>query len=192
MLLAFGACSGKKDENKNENKENGNTIEEPATPKNQVVHVGETVQYGDLTFTFEKTGDTYQLEGFSDNYPFNYSRYICIHIVCAYNGTGEVYLSEESFKTYINGNQADGSSRSRELLRRTNEYGPYYDMYEEQTGYNYKNGWDGITLTSGRSSDLWLLARIDTDDVEAIVEFDYVNSAYSDEWGKVTFAVDLP
>ena len=181
MLFAFGACSGKKDENK----ENGNTIEEPATPKNQVVHVGETVQYGDLTLTFEHQDLGYQREtlGYTggEYVPINLYPYVSVHIHCEYHGNEDIYLNRHSFKGYINGNPVDTLSGDMSI-------GGY--MYElSEDGFEDCNNYE-FTLTKDRSSGLWIVVRVNED--PETVEFDYVNPAYSDEWGKLTFVVDLP
>ncbi|MBQ6235410.1 MAG: hypothetical protein IJK54_05790 [Clostridia bacterium] len=174
MLLAFGACSGKKDENKNENKENGNTIEEPATPKNQVVHVGETVQYGDLTFTFEKQGIDFISTG--SDYYYVSSCDTCIHISCANNGQNNVEVSPWNFSIYADGN--------------TVENDPYYSGYylRHQVGVDSWN--KSVTVAPGRTGDLWVIANAPFE--TNMIEFDYVNPDYSNRWGKITFVIAVP
>ncbi len=180
LLLAIFGCKSDKQKDSNTQADNG-------PKKDQVVHVGETVQYGDLTFTFDKQADTYDIE----RYPRNWEHYTSIHLICEYHGNGEVFISGNKFKIYIDGNQSEGSDRVYRTFSRdweSSKFDP--NEYREAFGFDYKSAYNGITLTNGRSADLWIMSCGEAD--AKTVEFDYVNSAYSDEWGKVTFAVDLP
>ncbi len=172
LLLSFAACGGKNRGSK--------------AKKDQVVHVGETVQYGDLEFTFDKQGDSYEIEPFTSLR----KRWICIHLVCKYNGSAEVTIDEEDFKIYADGDTAyrgwPSEMKSYDLWL-AGETRSYNDMYKDAFGI--REGYGG-TMTSGRSSDLWLIAEVEGKTNK--VEFDYVNAEYSDRWSKITFIVDLP
>ncbi len=148
--------------------------------KDQVVHEGETAQYGDLTFRFEKQGVAY-----SENW------YVAIHVFCENHGEQQVDLYESSFKPYADGTPCDTVSLFTDPMD-----WDYNNAVEKQLAtygkqpYSLRDNSTSIELTSGRSGDLWIVAKIPAN--SKTVEFDYTNGRYSKTWGKLTFAVDVP
>lgn len=117
--------------------------------RDQVVHEGESVWYGDLKLTFV---------GQEKEHKYGYK--VSINVMCEYSGNSKINISPSSFLAFADGEQIEI---------------PYSS--------------DSVSLTSGRSSDLWIAAYSKRG--ARTIEFDYVNSDYAEEWGKVTFIVDL-
>lgn len=88
MLFAFVAC---------------NCVNK--AKQNQVVYVGETVEYGDLTFTFEEQDIGYYG---SQN---NVSCIGCIKISCLYNGQDDENISRNDFLIFADGSPTENISR---------------------------------------------------------------------------------
>lgn len=160
MLLAFAACK-KKDEKKEE---------DPNKPKkDQVVHEGETVQYGNLKFRFEKACIAY-----SHYHGLSLNKAVMILLECENNSDSSKSIYHFDFKIYADGIQTDSSS---------NISG--YNI--EGTGYDER--YSSVKMSSNRSGSLWIAVVVP---IEAkTVEFDF-DDYYSDQWGKVTFVVDTP
>lgn len=79
LLLAFAACSSK-------------------AKKNQVVHVGETVQYGPLMFTF-------------DDYEIKEREEVQIKLSCETTGSNEYDITRYRFKYFVDGISVNGGSK---------------------------------------------------------------------------------
>lgn len=152
MLLAIVGCKG-------------------AVKKDQVVHVGETVQYGDFEFTF------LQHEIGHKTIVSEEKIIVCINIDCRYNGESntDIYSSLD-FHIY-----ADGSEI---------KYNNLIDMYAASCFENFNIDKQHITVASGRPSDLWVAVGVPLDTKK--VEFDFTHHLVSSEWGRITYVVDIP
>ncbi len=152
MLLAFAACG----------KNSGKTSRKSNVKKNQIVHVGETVQYGKLEFTFVdyiRDDDSYA---------------ICVN--CKNNKQDTFYFDALTFSIYADDKQVGYHS------------GRSYCISEEH-GIKGTDGY-GYDIPSGREGTLWIASN-DVPAGASKVEFDYSLSGYAKEWGKLTFVIDL-
>jgi len=120
--------------------------------KDQVVHVGETVQYGDFEFTFLQQ----EIEVYEGKL------IVRLNIDCGFKGDGTASIFSHDFHVY-----ADGEGLEMD------------DSFS-----------DRVHVSNGRTSDLSVTTTVPID--SKTVEFDYSNSYYSKQWGKITFVVDIP
>lgn len=154
LLLSFVACGGGK--------------------KDQVVHEGETVKYGDMDLTYKKSVIGY-IES-HDNMDDMMDVYL--NISCSYHGDDSFIFSQFKFDAYADGKEI------RE--KGVNGYG---NVPSECQEYGYTSDKEIASIPSGRSSDIWIARSVPFD--TKTVEFDYMNDKYSRQWGKVTFVVDI-
>lgn len=153
LLLSFVACGGGK--------------------KDQVVHEGETVKYGDMELTFKKSviGGT-ELRSNGNNMD------VYLNISCSYNGDDSLKFSHFEFDTYADGKEIRDK---------------YYDGLgvapSECQEYGYTSDKWFASIPSGKSSDIWIVRSVPLD--TKTVEFYYMNDIYSRQWGKVTFVVNI-
>lgn len=158
MLLAFVACGGK----------SGKTSGESEVKKDQIVHVGETVQYGRLKFKFVDydCGTDY----FGDNM-------IDITLDCEIiSGDNVHYVYVHNFVFYEDGKligEGAGIEKDGYADGRDSEF---YDK----------------TIYPGRGP-VEMTIRQSYSASASRIEMDYRDSDYTTrEWGKLTFVVDLP
>ena len=133
--------------------------------KNQVVHVEETAQYGDLKFTFLE----YELKHMSSG---TYPR---IHLLIENNGNNKYRITAREFDVFADNNDIGHCDSG-------------YPWTDGRAG-NCSNEY--LELQPGRSGEIWVNYTIcDISDYN-IIEFDYVYSPFAERWGKITFAMDL-
>lgn len=155
MLIACFGCG----ENK-EGKSSGK--------KNQVVHPGETVQYGDLEISFDELLHYYKRVYQSGDPTDDYQ--ILLYPVLTINNNGQKrQLSFSQFTAYCDGTEIK------------TEYGK--DSYD-------------LTLETERSGQLIFGADVfpcykKTNSMPETLDFDFSLPEYADQWGKLTFRVDL-
>ena len=186
MLFASIACNFPQETaSGNESASNNESSSGKSGNKNQVVHIGETVQYGDLEIKFNLQGVDYLCaiaseQGWAKCVPYSYA---CINLILSYNGNGEIKVPRTDFSAYVEGMQVSSEndvSSERKTLKLFERLGFHEEDKEKKAA----------TITMGRSSDLWIVYRVPLG--TETVEFDYVNSRYADEYGRVTFVVDIP
>lgn len=143
-LLLFALAGCKSDKRKDEKTES-----DDGPKKNQVVHVGETVQYGDMKLTF-KSCRVYDDHGPAD---------IELKIECENIGSDECSFIAMGLECFVNG-RSKGSC----------DYG-------------------SIDVMPGRVKTITAQYNHGRIDQYNKIEFDYIDSDYSKQWGKITFVV---
>ena len=144
-LVVFSAC--------------GNQSRKSQNKKDQVLsREGQSAQYGDLRFTYEEESRLVAKKTADDDSGMTMHT-IRIRISCNNNGGDILILSAKDFRVFVDGKEAEQSSR------------------------------DSVEIMRGRSGEITLCVDFRVpDDRHGKVEFDYIRSEYGSEWGKLTFA----